>query len=234
LSIQIPASVVTIDHAAFVESKLEQLTFEPNSRPITIGEAALRQTRLKSIEIPASVETIGEWAFQATPLTSVTFEQGSKLRFIGYNAFSDTALTSFTLPATPVRSGYAFTGWSQNESGGTSIENLESLALQGSQLFALWAKTSFTVNFNTTSGSSVDSVQFQSGVLFKRLLLQFVRVTISLVGLLPMVDLLSLSLTRREFLRTSLCMLCGLRLLLRRLHEMSLRLLVIKQLLSLG
>ena len=119
-SIEIPASVETIEAAAFMRcSKLATVTFEKGSQLKTIGGDYSSYyygvfsdcTALKSIEIPASVETIEAAAFMGcSSLATVTFEKGSQLKTIGggyssyypnyYGAFLDcTALTSIEIPA---------------------------------------------------------------------------------------------------------------------------------------
>ena len=119
-SIEIPASVETIEAAAFMRcSKLATVTFEKGSQLKTIGGDYSSSyyygvfsdcTALKSIEIPASVETIEAAAFKGcSSLATVTFEKGSQLKTIGggyysssyyYGAFLDcTALTSIEIPA---------------------------------------------------------------------------------------------------------------------------------------
>ena len=120
-SIEIPASVETIEAAAFMRcSKLATVTFEKGSQLKTIGGDYSSYyygvfsdcTALKSIEIPASVETIEAAAFwHCSSLATVTFEKGSQLKTIGggyysssysyyYGAFLDcTALTSIEIPA---------------------------------------------------------------------------------------------------------------------------------------
>ena len=120
-SIEIPASVETIEAAAFMRcSKLATVTFEKGSQLKTIGGgyysssysyyygAFLDCTALTSIEIPASVETIEAAAFmRCSKLATVTFEKGSQLKTIGgdyssyyYGVFSDcTALKSIEIPA---------------------------------------------------------------------------------------------------------------------------------------
>ena len=95
-SIEIPASVETIDGATFKGcTALTTVTFEKGSQLKTIEGVPLVYSRsysgafadcrsLISIEIPASVETIGAGAFHnCTALTSVTFEKGSQLKTIG-------------------------------------------------------------------------------------------------------------------------------------------------------
>ena len=112
-SIEIPASVETIEAAAFKGcSSLATVTFENGSQLKTIGGGSSSSgafsdcTALTSIEIPASVETIEAAAFKGcSSLATVTFENGSQLKTIGggssyYGAFSDcTALTSIEIPA---------------------------------------------------------------------------------------------------------------------------------------
>ena len=120
-SIEIPASVETIEAAAFKGcSSLATVTFEKGSQLKTIGGgyysssysyyygAFLDCTALTSIEIPASVETIEAAAFmRCSKLATVTFEKGSQLKTIGgdyssyyYGVFSDcTALKSIEIPA---------------------------------------------------------------------------------------------------------------------------------------
>ena len=109
-SIEIPASVETIEAAAFMRcSKLATVTFEKGSKLKTIGGsyasyyygAFSNCTALTSIEIPASVETIKAAAFmRCSKLATVTFEKGSKLKTIDGYAFSNcTALTTVDMSA---------------------------------------------------------------------------------------------------------------------------------------
>ena len=97
-SIEIPASVETIEAAAFMRcSKLATVTFEKGSQLKTIGGDYSSYyygvfsdcTALKSIEIPASVETIEAAAFMGcSSLATVTFEKGSQLKTIGGGYYS--------------------------------------------------------------------------------------------------------------------------------------------------
>ena len=97
-SIEIPASVETIEAAAFMRcSKLATVTFEKGSQLKTIGGDYSSYyygvfsdcTALKSIEIPASVETIEATAFKGcSSLATVTFEKGSQLKTIGGGYYS--------------------------------------------------------------------------------------------------------------------------------------------------
>ena len=126
-SIEIPASVETIESTAFSYCKaLTTVTFEKGSQLKTIqGDvynnivygAFLHCTSLTSIEIPASVETIESIVFNdCTALTTVTFEKGSRLKTIGetpntvFNTFYNcTSLTDIEIPASVETIGsYAF------------------------------------------------------------------------------------------------------------------------------
>ena len=90
-SIEIPASVETIEAAAFKGcSSLATVTFENGSQLKTIEGGYPSSgtfadcTALTSIEIPASVETIEAAAFKGcSSLATVTFEKGSQLKTIG-------------------------------------------------------------------------------------------------------------------------------------------------------
>ena len=95
-SIEIPASVTTIEASAFYDcSSLATVTFEKGSQLKTIGGGYSESTfssyygafsdctALTTIEIPASVETIEAAAFKGcSSLATVTFEQGSQLKTI--------------------------------------------------------------------------------------------------------------------------------------------------------
>ncbi|UEA88135.1 leucine-rich repeat protein [Alistipes senegalensis] len=92
-SIEIPASVETIDATAFKGcSQLATVTFEKGSQLKTIeGDysssyyyGTFSDCPITSIEIPASVETIDATAFKGcSQLATVTFEKGSQLKTIG-------------------------------------------------------------------------------------------------------------------------------------------------------
>ena len=100
-SIEIPASVETIEFATFRGFKaLTTVTFEKGSQLKTIERYAFETSGLQSIEIPASVETIEFYAFsKCKALTAVTFENGSQLKTIEKDAFETSGLQSIEIPA---------------------------------------------------------------------------------------------------------------------------------------
>ena len=98
-AIEIPASVVTIEAAAFKNcTSLATVTFESGSKLTTIGGGYYSSpyyygafndcSKLAAIEIPASVETIQDCAFsQCTALEKIEFGENSMLKTIGQRAF---------------------------------------------------------------------------------------------------------------------------------------------------
>ena len=97
-AIEIPASVVTIEAAAFKNcTSLATVTFESGSKLTTIGGGSSSSyyygafsdcSKLAVIEIPASVETIQDCAFsQCTALEKIEFGENSMLKTIGQRAF---------------------------------------------------------------------------------------------------------------------------------------------------
>ena len=98
--ILIPNNIITIESSAFGMSGLVNITFEENSKLLSIGEASFEKTLLNKIIIPKSVVQIGDSAFNYNVyLTSVLFEEGSSLYSIGSNAFNKNVnLTTINLP----------------------------------------------------------------------------------------------------------------------------------------
>ena len=155
-SIKIPASVKTIEEAAFKGcSSLATVTFEKGSQLKTIGGDSYSSgafsdcTALTSIEIPASVETIEAAAFKGcSSLATVTFEKGSQLKTISGDystgstsnysgVFSDcTALKSIEIPA--------------------SVETIEAAAFKGCSSLA-------TVTFEKGSQLKTISGDYSTG-----------------------------------------------------------------------
>lgn len=63
-SVHIPAEVIKIHDRAFYGSKLEAITFEGGTEPMTIGTEAFSQaSKLKNIVLPTNVVSLGERAF---------------------------------------------------------------------------------------------------------------------------------------------------------------------------
>ena len=108
-SIDIPASVTTIEACAFADcSNAQSITFAEGTQLQTIGYSAFAGCKsLPSITIPASVTKLGASALVECPqLTSVTFEEGIQLTEIEKNVFADdSALTSITIPASVTKLG---------------------------------------------------------------------------------------------------------------------------------
>ena len=146
-SIKIPASVKTIEEAAFIIcSKLATVTFEKASQLKTIS-TAFSSCPIISIEIPASVETIETSAFRGcSKLATVTFEKGSQLKTIRsadsyyphtyYGAFSFCPITSIEIPA--------------------SVETIEAAAFKGCSSLA-------TVTFEKGSQLKTISGDYSTG-----------------------------------------------------------------------
>lgn len=100
-SIEIPASVTSIEDYAFNGSGLKSVTFAKASKITTIGYAAFMGcSALRSIEIPASVTSIGYVAFYGSGLESVKFTKDSKITIMGNTAFAGcSALRNIKIPA---------------------------------------------------------------------------------------------------------------------------------------
>ena len=168
-TIEIPASVETIEAAAFKGcSSLTTVTFEQGSQLKTIAGGYSESTfssyhgafsdctALTSIEIPASVTTIEATAFKGCyKLATVTFEKGSQLKTIGgdyykqfyYGAFSDCPITTIEIPASVETIGSsAFSGCTSL----TAIEIPASVTTIGTTAFKGCSKLA-TVTFEKGS-----------------------------------------------------------------------------------
>ena len=100
-SIEIPASVVTVEGSAFSNSaRLQTVTFAPLSQLTSIGGYAFYGTELTSIVFPASLTRLSDSLFRYnTRITTVSFATGSNLTSIGQETFyRATSLNSITLP----------------------------------------------------------------------------------------------------------------------------------------
>lgn len=92
-AITIPASVEFIGERAFLGcTSLRTITFQPNSRLKTIGNAAFITCPITSIEVPASVERLESTFVGCTSLESVRFQANSQLRTIGATTFQSCPL----------------------------------------------------------------------------------------------------------------------------------------------
>ena len=127
----IPNNIISIDNNAFEGSNLSNISFESNSKLLSIDDNAFARTSIKRINIPKTVVSIGNNAFYYTPfLAELSFEDGSNLYEIGSNAFAKTYdLTVINFPSNLAIIGdYAFAESSLSESI-TLPNNLEKLGV---------------------------------------------------------------------------------------------------------
>ena len=168
-AIEIPASVETIEAAAFHNCKsLATVTFEKKSRLRTIGGGYVSASKshygafsnctvLTDIEIPASVETIETAAFfVCSSLQTVTFEKGSRLRTIAGQGLS-TGTISVTHGAFYKLEKLMTVDMSEC----TQVESIENCAFHGDselQLFKIGMKTPPSCGFAAFSDINSSSV----------------------------------------------------------------------------
>ena len=92
-TLKVGASVTTIGHAAFANTKFTSLDLSGATSLVSIGESAFYATALKStLVIPAKVTTIGDDAFAYTMLEGLDLSKASSLASIGVKAFYGTAI----------------------------------------------------------------------------------------------------------------------------------------------
>ena len=186
-SVEIPASVQTIEAGAFEEcSNLSTVTFEKGSQLKTIkGGYTSSATKprdyhgafsdcaaLASIEIPASVQNIEAYAFSGCyKLTTVIFEKGSQLKSIsvGYNA-----LTSIEIPASVETIESSAFGSCVSSLATVTFEKNSQLKTIGRSSFGNSALTSIeipasvqTIEANAFKDSELSTVTFEKGSRLK-------------------------------------------------------------------
>ncbi|MCL1991408.1 MAG: leucine-rich repeat domain-containing protein, partial [Spirochaetes bacterium] len=95
-SVVIPGTVTVIEHDAFAQNNLVQVTF--NEGLVNIGDGAfLNNPRLSRIALPDSLTTLGDSAFARCGITEIVFGRG--LREIGgQGVFAANRLTSLVIP----------------------------------------------------------------------------------------------------------------------------------------
>jgi uncharacterized repeat protein (TIGR02543 family) len=69
---------------------------------------------------------------------------------------------SFLAPADPARAGYTFVGWSVTEEGSAISFPYTPGVTEDILLFALWSANTYTVTFNSNSGTNVSSSSFDT------------------------------------------------------------------------
>ena len=206
-SIEIPASVETIDIAAFKGcSMLTTITFGQDSQLKTIAGtsscgAFSDCTSLTSIEIPASVETIGVTAFKGcSSLATVTFEKGSQLKTIAggstayyyQGVFSDCiSLTSIEIPANvETIEATAFKGCSSLTTvtfeKGSQLREIGSSAFDGSKLeqIEIPAKVTEIAGGTFKDYETLKTISFESGSQLKSIGASAFNGCISLISII--------------------------------------------------
>ncbi|WP_430816770.1 leucine-rich repeat protein [Carboxylicivirga sp. RSCT41] len=123
----IPASVTTIDRAAFADAGITKLTFGADSNLETIGAFVFTDNSFTTVEIPGSVKRIENDAFNGlSSLTTLTFEANSVIETIGDEAFRACALTGVTVPNSVTHIGE---GAFRNNADAGGDKSLTSLSL---------------------------------------------------------------------------------------------------------
>jgi len=79
------------------------------------------------------------------------------------SASSFTTGGSIDSPSVPTRAGYTFTGWSTSDGGSAVSFPYSPGTIQDVRLYANWTVNSYTVNFNSMGGSSVNAATFTTG-----------------------------------------------------------------------
>lgn len=96
-SLNIPATIQTIDYGAFRSSKLTSVTFAQGSQLKTVGDYAFSSTLISSIAIPEGVTSIGgSCFFTCNNLVSVSLP--STLTDLGSSCFYKVPISTITLP----------------------------------------------------------------------------------------------------------------------------------------
>ena len=206
-SIEIPASVETIDIAAFKGcSMLTTITFGQDSQLKTIAGtsscgAFSDCTSLTSIEIPASVETIGVTAFKGcSSLATVAFEKGSQLKTIAggstayyyQGVFSDCiSLTSIEIPANvETIEATAFKGCSSLTTvtfeKGSRLKKISASAFDGSKLeqIEIPAKVTEIAGGTFKDYETLKTISFESGSQLKSIGASAFNGCISLISII--------------------------------------------------
>ena len=102
-TLEIPASVTSINFWAFTGAlDVNLLTFEKNSKLITLGEAVFTNNIIKKVVIPSSLVTVGSGgqggAFTNAGIEELIFEENSHLETIASLAFQTNNISSVVIP----------------------------------------------------------------------------------------------------------------------------------------
>ncbi len=143
-TLEIPASVTSINFWAFTGAlDVNLLTFEKNSKLITLEEAVFTNNIIKKVVIPSSLVTVGSGgqggAFTNAGIEELIFEENSHLETIATRAFQINKISSVVIPKS-VKT-ISFNAFGTNKIKNLSFEAGSVLTTIGEQAFSLNALT---------------------------------------------------------------------------------------------
>lgn len=146
-TLEIPASVTSIDFWAFTGAlDVNLLTFEENSKLITLGEAVFTNNIIKKVVIPSSLVTVGSGgqggAFTNAGIEELIFEENSHLETIETRAFQINKISSVVIPKSVKTISF-------NAFGNNAIKNL---SFEAGSVLTTIGEQAFSLNALTTEG----------------------------------------------------------------------------------
>ena len=146
-TLEIPASVTSINFWAFTGAlDVNLLTFEKNSKLITLEEAVFTNNIIKKVVIPSSLVTVGSGgqggAFTNAGIEELIFEENSHLETIATRAFQINKISSVVIPKS-VKT-ISFKAFSYNE--------IKNLSFEAGSVLTTIAEEAFSLNALTTEG----------------------------------------------------------------------------------
>ena len=98
-TINLPASVITINPRAFFNCKVSHVNFVDNSQQLRILDDAFSTCKnLETLNLPSNPKVISDFAFQNSGLRNFNLPQN--LEFLGAYAFQKTGLLEIRIPKT--------------------------------------------------------------------------------------------------------------------------------------